>query len=171
MAPNAPDRAELEEAIAQAESKLPQTQGAAAPRGGAPAADAAAPAASAQASRSGDKRAAARITGRVVLAPGLAARVSPDDTVFIYATPAQGSRMPLAVVRTTVSKLPFNFVLDESSAMGPQATLASQSEVTLRARISSTGEAMPKPGELGVMKTPVKVGASGLELKIEGPMP
>ena len=106
-----------------------------------------------------------------MLAPGLASRLSPDDTVFIYATPTQGSRMPLAVVRTTVGKLPFNFVLDESSAMGPQATLAGQTQVTLRARISSSGEAMPKPGDLGVVKTPVSVGASGVSLKIEGPMP
>ena len=106
-----------------------------------------------------------------MLAPGLASRVSPDDTVFIYATPTQGSRMPLAVVRTTVGKLPFNFVLDESSAMSPQASLAGQSQVTLRARISSTGDAMPKPGELGVLKTSVSVGATGVELKIEGPLP
>ena len=123
------------------------------------------------AGRSAAAASAARITGRVVLAPGLASRVSPGDTVFIYATPAQGSRMPLAIVRTTVGQLPFNFVLDESSAMSPQASLAGQSQVTLRARISSTGDAMPKPGDLGVVKTPVSVGASGVELKIEGPLP
>lgn len=173
LAPNAPDRAELEEAIAQAEAKLPSAQRSGAATGNAPAGGAAAPGASRSASapRSGDQQPSVRITGQVMLAPGLASRVSPDDTVFIYATPTQGSRMPLAVVRTTVAKLPFNFVLDESSAMGPQATLAGQTQVTLRARISSTGEAMPKPGDLGVVKTPVSVGASGVSLKIEGPMP
>ena len=114
--------------------------------------------------------AAARISGRVTLAPQLASRVAPTDTVFIYATPAQGSRMPLAIARVMVSQLPYSFVLDESSAMNPQATLAGQQEVTVRARISSTGDAMPKPGELGVVKTPVKVGAQGLELRIEGPL-
>ena len=119
----------------------------------------------------GPAASAARITGRVVLAPGLMSKVSPSDTVFIYATPTQGSRMPLAIVRTTVGQLPFNFVLDESSAMSPQASLAGQSQVTLRARISSTGDAMPKPGELGVLKTSVSVGATGVELKIEGPLP
>ena len=114
--------------------------------------------------------AAARISGRVTLAPQLASRVAPTDTVFIYATPAQGSRMPLAIARVMVSQLPYSFVLDESSAMNPQATLAGQQEVTVRARISSTGDAIPKPGELGVVKTPVKVGAQGLELRIEGPL-
>ncbi|NBO00231.1 MAG: hypothetical protein EBV79_12350 [Betaproteobacteria bacterium] len=107
----------------------------------------------------------------MVLAPALTAKVSPGDTVFIYATPTQGSRMPLAIVRTTVGQLPFNFVLDESTAMNPQASLAGQTQVTLRARISSTGNAMSQPGDLGVMKTPVSVGSTGVELKIEGLSP
>jgi cytochrome c-type biogenesis protein CcmH len=167
MAPDAPDRAELDEAVAQAEAKLPASMTGTAPAGAA----ASAGTASAGSSRSAAAATSARITGRVVLSPSLASRVSPQDTVFIYATPTQGSRMPLAVVRTTVEKLPFNFVLDESSAMGPQATLAGQSQVSVRARISSTGDAMPKPGDLGVLKTPVKVGATGVELKIDGPLP
>jgi cytochrome c-type biogenesis protein CcmH len=93
--------------------------------------------------------AAARIAGRVSLAPELAAQTSPSDTVFIYATPAQGGRMPLAIVRTTVAALPFDFVLDDSQAMGPQSKLSSASEVVLKARISKTGQAMAQPGELG----------------------
>ena len=183
MAADAPDKAELDEAIKQAESRLGVGAGgqAGSPTGSQgvsrvpdQAGAASAPGAQGGASTAGRSAAAAsaaRITGRVVLAPGLASRVSPGDTVFIYATPAQGSRMPLAIVRTTVGQLPFNFVLDESSAMSPQASLAGQSQVTLRARISSTGDAMPKPGDLGVVKTPVSVGASGVELRIEGPLP
>jgi cytochrome c-type biogenesis protein CcmH len=167
MAPDAPDRAELDEAVAQAEAKLPASAAGTAPAGAA----ASAGAASAGSPRPAAGATSARITGRVVLSPSLASKVSPQDTVFIYATPTQGSRMPLAVVRTTVEKLPYNFVLDESSAMGPQATLAGQSQVSVRARISSTGDAMPKPGDLGVLKTPVKVGATGVELKIDGPLP
>lgn len=167
MAADAPDRAELDEAVAQAEAKLTSFASGPAPAGGAVSGgSSSAPASSPVAGVT-----SARITGRVALSPSLAARVSPQDTVFIYATPTQGSRMPLAVVRTTVEKLPFNFVLDESTAMGPQATLAGQSQVSVRARISSTGDAMPKPGDLGVLKTPVKVGATGVELKIEGPLP
>jgi hypothetical protein len=30
---------------------------------------------------------------------------------------------------------------------------------------------MSKPGDLGVVKSAVKVGATGVELKIEGPLP
>jgi cytochrome c-type biogenesis protein CcmH len=175
MAADAPDKAELDEAIAQAESRLGLPtggpgQGLRAP-GQADGSASAAASGGATSGRGPASASAARITGRVVLAPGLMSKVSPSDTVFIYATPTQGSRMPLAIVRTTVGQLPFNFVLDESSAMSPQASLAGQSQVTLRARISSTGDAMPKPGELGVLKTSVSVGATGVELKIEGLLP
>jgi cytochrome c-type biogenesis protein CcmH len=115
--------------------------------------------------------AAARIAGRVSLAPELLAQTSPSDTVFVYATPAQGGRMPLAIVRTTVAALPFDFVLDDSQAMGPQSKLSSASEVVLKARISKTGQAMAQPGELGVSVGPVKNPSSQLSLVIRGPMP
>ena len=115
--------------------------------------------------------AGARLSGRVSLAPELAAQTSPSDTVFIYATPAQGGRMPLAIVRTTVAALPFDFVLDDSQAMGPQSKLSSASEVVLKARISKTGQAMAQPGELGVSVGPVKNPSSQLSLVIRGPMP
>jgi cytochrome c-type biogenesis protein CcmH len=171
---DSPDKPELDEAIAQAQARLgaePLARNGSTSLGQPNAAVSSAPTSGAATPASRAAVANSRITGRVVLAPALAARVSPGDTVFIYATPAQGSRMPLAIVRTTVAQLPFNFVLDESSAMSPQASLAGQTQVTLRARISSTGDAMPKPGDLGVVKTPVSVGAAGVELKIEGAMP
>ena len=113
----------------------------------------------------------ARIAGRVSLAPELVAQTSPGDTVFIYATPAQGGRMPLAIVRTTVAALPFDFVLDDSQAMGPQSKLSSASEVVLKARISKTGQAMAQPGELGVSLGPIKNPSNQLSLVIRGPLP
>ena len=113
----------------------------------------------------------ARIAGRVSLAPELVAQTSPNDTVFIYATPAQGGRMPLAIVRTTVAALPFDFVLDDSQAMGPQSKLSSASEVVVKARISKTGQAMAQPGELGVSLGPIKNPSNQLSLVIRGPLP
>jgi cytochrome c-type biogenesis protein CcmH len=142
MTPQSPDFPALEEALTQVRGKL----GAAA-----------APVS------------ASRITGVVRLAAPLQGQVAPADTVFIYATPADGSRMPLAIVRTTVAALPYAFTLDDSSAM-TQANLSSVAQVTLRARISKTGEARAQPGELGVVMTPVKTGTAGLQLTIEGEM-
>jgi len=46
-----------------------------------------------------------RLSGTIRLAPALAARAAPEDTVFVLARPAQGSRMPLAAVRVKVKDL------------------------------------------------------------------
>ena len=108
-----------------------------------------------------------RLTGRVSLDPALAAQVSPKDTVFIYANAAEGPRMPLAIVRTTVDKLPYDFVLDDSLAMNPQMKLSQVKSVMVRARISKTGNAMPQAGDFGASVGPVAPGtANKLQLTI-----
>jgi len=160
MAADAPDLPPLEEALAQVRGKL----GLAASAAPATPQVSQAPATTASPSAS-----ASRITGVVQLAASVKAKVAPTDTVFIYATPADGTRMPLAIVRTTVAALPYAFTLDDSSAM-TQANLSSVAQVTLRARISKTGEARAQPGDLGVVLTPVKTGAQGVQLTIEGEM-
>jgi cytochrome c-type biogenesis protein CcmH len=113
---------------------------------------------------------AARITGRVSVIKELADKVAPTDTVFVFATPVSGSRMPLAIVRTTADKLPFDFVLDDSTAMNPAAKLSSMTEVTVKVRISKSGQAIAQPGDLGVSLTPVKLGSSGLNLMVREPL-
>ncbi len=112
-----------------------------------------------------------RISGRVSLDPSLATQVSPQDTVFIYANAADGPRMPLAIVRTTVDKLPYDFVLDDSMAMNPQMKLSHISAVMVRARISRSGNAMAQPGDLGVSAGPIKPGSKEkLNLVISQPL-
>jgi len=101
-----------------------------------------------------------RLTGRVTLNPALAAQVSPSDTVFIYANAADGPRMPLAIIRTTVDKLPYDFVLDDSLAMNPQMKLSQVKSVMVRARISKSGNAMPQAGDLGASVGPVTPGSA-----------
>ena len=63
--------------------------------------------------------AASSISGRVTLVKELQGLVASTDTVFVYATPVTGSRMPVAIVRTPADKLPFDFVLVDSTAMNP----------------------------------------------------
>lgn len=163
MAADAPDLPPLEDALAQVRGKLGLAASAA------PATPSAPQAPPPSAAAASAHAAASRISGVVQLAAALKAKVAPTDTVFIYATPADGTRMPLAIVRTTVSALPYAFTLDDSSAM-TQANLSSVAQVTLRARISKTGEARAQPGDLGVVLTPVKTGAQGVQLTIEGEM-
>jgi cytochrome c-type biogenesis protein CcmH len=115
--------------------------------------------------------AAARITGTVSLAPALKAQVAPDDTVFVYARAVQGPRMPLALVRKKVADLPFDFVLDDASAMSPATRLSSATQVEVVARISKTGQAQAQSGDAQVMVAPVALGAAGVDLVISTRLP
>jgi cytochrome c-type biogenesis protein CcmH len=151
VSPDSPDAPELDRAIAEARSKL-----------GLPPA---LPRADSVSERDAAIQASS-ISGRVSLVSELAGKVAPTDTVFVYATPVTGSRMPLAIVRTTAAKLPFDFVLDDSTAMNPAAKLSDAQEVTVRVRISKSGQATQQAGDLGVSVSPVKPGSTGLNLMV-----
>ena len=111
------------------------------------------------------------LTGTVRLAAALKAQAAPEDTVFIFARPAEGARMPLAIVRTQVKNLPFDFKLDDSQAMSPAARLSGAKRVIVGARISKSGEAMPQPGDLEGLSAPVDVGAAGVVVEIKAKLP
>jgi cytochrome c-type biogenesis protein CcmH len=146
---NNPDLAGLESAIATVRERL-----------GMP------PAKAAPAAASG-----LNVTGQVNLSASLKSKASPNDVVFIYATPANGDRMPLAIFKTTVSQLPFNFTLDDSTAMAPDRKLSAAGEVMVKVRVSKSGNAMPQSGDLSGSLGPVKVGAKGLKLEIKDQVP
>ncbi len=113
----------------------------------------------------------ARLTGRVRLADSLKGRASADDTVFIFAKAASGPPMPLAVQRARVGDLPLDFVLDESMAMTPQMSLARFPEVIVVARISKSGNAMPRSGDLQGRSGLVAVGGRVPEIVIDEVVP
>lgn len=109
------------------------------------------------------------VAGTVVLDDAIRALAGPEDTVFIYARPAKGSRMPVAFTKVKVKDLPYNFELTEMMrmAMGGVDTLSSVKTVIVGARISKTGNFMPQPGDLeGEMDQPVEVGDRGLIVTI-----
>ncbi|NMK47866.1 c-type cytochrome biogenesis protein CcmI [Achromobacter sp. Bel] len=118
-----------------------------------------------QAKPAGDASAlAARISGQARIADSLRGQVQPDDTVFILARPVEGSRMPLAILQWRVSDLPRTFVLDDSSAMSPDATLSRASNVRVEIRVSRSGTATARPGDLSGVLSEVPIRADGLEL-------
>jgi cytochrome c-type biogenesis protein CcmH len=79
--------------------------------------------------------------------------------------------MPLAIFKTTVSQLPFNFTLDDSTAMAPDRKLSATGEVMVKVRVTKSGNAMPQSGDLSGSLGPVKVGAKGLKLEIKDQIP
>ncbi|WP_419342941.1 c-type cytochrome biogenesis protein CcmI [Achromobacter sp. PD1] len=114
---------------------------------------------------------AARISGRASIADALRGRVQPSDTVFILARPEEGSRMPLAILRMQVSDLPRDFVLDDSSAMSPDATLSRASKVRVEIRVSKSGTAAARAGDLGGALSGIGVHANGLTLVADTVVP
>ena len=83
------------------------------------------------------------VSGRIVLAPALQSQASPDDTLFVFARPTLGSRMPVALLRKKVRDLPLEFRLDDSMAMVPDIHLSALSAVVVGARISSAAMRHP----------------------------
>ncbi|MBM3340597.1 MAG: c-type cytochrome biogenesis protein CcmI [Betaproteobacteria bacterium] len=111
--------------------------------------------------------AAAGVSGKVSLAPALAAKAAPGDTVFVFARTAQGSRMPLAILRKKVSDLPLSFTLDDSLAMSPATRLSSVPQVIVGARISKSGDATVQPGDLQGVSKVVNNTQQGVEVVID----
>jgi len=125
----------------------------------------AAPASAAMAARPASGVGAA-ISGRVSLADDLLAKAKPDATVFIFARPVEGSRMPVAILRRHVKDLPLDFKLDDSMSMVPDVRLSQSAMVIVTARISQRGDVMPAPGDMQGLSAPVSVGSTGLRLEI-----
>ena len=127
-------------------------------------APAAAPQASAAAVKTGPE---ATVGGTVSVAAALLSRTSPQDTVFIFARPANGGRMPLAALRIQVKDLPYRFTLDDSKSMSPSMPLSSSAQVIVAARISKSGDAIAQPSDLVGQVGPVAMGSQGIALEIK----
>jgi cytochrome c-type biogenesis protein CcmH len=134
--------------------------------GGLPAAADSAPKSTLSAPAAPAAAAAVTLRGTVRLAPALAAKASPEDTVFVFARPVEGSRMPLALLRRQVKDLPLTFALDDSMAMSPGAKLSLFAKVIVDARVSKSGQAAVAAGDLTGRSPPVANSASGVVVEI-----
>lgn len=102
----------------------------------------------------------------VALASAYRGQVKPDDTVFVFALPADArGGPPLAVRRLQAHDLPVTVVLSDKDAMIAGRNLSSVDAVKLVARISKDGSPLPQAGELsgsaiwkpGKRKQPVSI--------------
>lgn len=114
---------------------------------------------------------AAKVTGKVTLSPALKGKVSPGDTLFIFARPAQGSKMPIAITRLEAGALPASFTLDDTSAMNPSLKLSGFQDVVVGARVSKSGNAIPQTGDLEGFSPPIKVGSADIQIVIDKVVP
>jgi cytochrome c-type biogenesis protein CcmH len=112
----------------------------------------------------------AGVRGTVSLSPQLKDKVSPEDTVFVFARAAEGPPMPLAVARVRVRDLPYRFALDDSMAMSPALKLSAFPKVVVTARVSKTGTATAQPGDLQGASAPVANNAAAVSVVIDAPV-
>ncbi len=117
---------------------------------------------------------AAALRGRIELERRIVSRLDPGATVFVVARTldAEGrpAGPPVAVLRARGSDLPLEFTLDDGLAMSPMARLSAVSpgtQVVVIARVSRSGEATARPGDLQGASQPVKPGATGLRVLID----
>jgi hypothetical protein len=108
--------------------------------GGAPAAGAAAASPTAAA-------AGVTVRGQVVLGDALRGKVPAGLTLFILAKSVSSPGPPVAILRTTTGTWPLQFQLDDTQSMLPDRKLSTAGMVTIEARTSKTGQAMPAPGD------------------------
>ncbi len=109
---------------------------------------------------------------KVQLASRWADRVAPTATLFVYARAVDGPPMPLAIVRKQVKDLPLEVTLTDAMAMTPAMKLSNFPNVQVIARISESGQAMPRSGDLQGIAASVAVGrAESVEIIIDEKVP
>lgn len=87
------------------------------------------------------------VRGEVDVADALKARIPAGLTLFIVAKSVNSPGPPVAIFRTTTGTWPLQFQLDDSQAMLPSRRLSTAGTVTIEARTSRTGQAMPAAGD------------------------
>ncbi|HMX10549.1 MAG TPA: c-type cytochrome biogenesis protein CcmI, partial [Burkholderiaceae bacterium] len=111
--------------------------------------------------------ASASIQGRVELAPGLAKGLGPDAVLMIIARPADGTPMPLAVLKQPVAGFPASFTLDDRQSLVAERRLSGVAQLLLEARVSRSGQAKAEPGDFVGDPVPATLGARGVALRID----
>lgn len=98
-----------------------------------------------------------RLQVEVALDTKLRDKLGANDIVFVYAKAASGPPMPLAVQRVPASKLPFTVTLTDGMGMLPNMQLSQFPQVVVGARVSKSGDAIAKSGDLQTQSAPLPV--------------
>jgi len=107
---------------------------------------------------------------KVSIAPELAATIPPSATLFVIARQAGGPPMPVAVEKLPAAGFPREVVLDDGDSPMPTMKLSQLEAVDVLARISASGDAMPKSGDLEAKAKPSKT-SGAIELVIDSVRP
>ena len=113
----------------------------------------------------------ATLTGTVTLSATLAGKVSPDDTLFIFARATDGPPMPRAISVKKVRDLPASFLLTDGMGARPDLKISNVPQLIISARITKSGKAMPESGDLQGFSQKVKPGDKNINIMIDQQIP
>ncbi len=99
-----------------------------------------------------------RITVSVSLDPALAMRMPKDAVVFVIARRPGGPPMPVAVEKLPAASLPQVITLDDADSLMPTTKLSQLQAVEITARVSASGDAMPRKGDFEAVPATVQQG-------------
>ena len=107
---------------------------------------------------------AGAVSGTIVVAPSLAARVVPNDVLFLVARSAS-TRQVLAVRKEDGARFPFAFEISGADAMVEGTAFEGPFDIT--ARISKSGDAIPAQGDIEGFARGVATGAKGVTITLD----
>ena len=96
----------------------------------------------------------------VALDPKWRTRMPGDTTVFVIARVPDGPPMPVAVEKHRLDELPLRVELDDGDSPMPTAKLSTLAEVEVLARLSPSGNAIPREGDVSSAPLRVKLTAA-----------
>mgnify|MGYP000432713174 CR=1 FL=1 len=108
----------------------------------------------------------ANVSGTVELDASLRSAIKPGDTLFVFARAVDGPKMPVAMMRAKAGDMPLKFTLDDSMAMSPQFKLSKVGQVVVGARISKSGDALARTGDLEGLSMPVLANTGHVRITI-----
>lgn len=105
----------------------------------------------------------AKVTSKSVsieisISPELAAKASPEDTIFVFARATEGPKVPLAATKVSAKSLPVTVTLDDSTGMGGDVKLSQTASVEVIAVLSKHGNIKPQAGDIQGKISKVNVG-------------
>ena len=104
------------------------------------------------------------VSGRLEVDAAVAARLAPEDPVFVFARREAGGP-PLAALRFKASDLPLEFSFEGATLMMGDADMPER--VIIGARVSKGGDATARSGDLEGIGAPVATDAKGISLRID----
>lgn len=104
------------------------------------------------------KASAKSVNVTISISAELAAKASPEDTIFIFARATEGPKVPLAATKVSAKSFPITVTLDDSSSMGGDVKLSDAANVEVIAVLSKQGNIKPQTGDIQGKISKVAVG-------------